>query len=148
MTRDEMAPFLLKAKDGGSYTPPACTTPMFADVPCSNSYAPWINELVRRGVTAGCGGGNYCPGTAVTRSQMAVFLLVTLGISPPACTTPVFADVPCSSPFAPFINELVRRGVTAGCGGGNYCPASVGNRDQMAIFLATAFHLTLPPAPP
>jgi len=148
MTRDEMAPFLLKAKDGGSYTPPACTTPMFADVPCSNSYAPWINELVRRGVTAGCGGGNYCPGTAVTRSQMAVFLLVTLGISPPACTTPVFADVPCSSPFAPFINELVRRGVTAGCGGGNYCPASVVNRDQMAIFLATAFHLTLPPAPP
>jgi hypothetical protein len=148
MTRDEMAPFLLKAKEGGSYTPPACTTPMFADVPCSNPYAPWINELVRRGVTAGCGGGNYCPATAVTRSQIAVFLLVTLGISPPACTAPVFADVPCSSPFAPFIDELVRRGVTAGCGGGNYCPNNIVNRDQMAIFLATTFHLTLPPAAP
>ncbi|HEX4495765.1 MAG TPA: S-layer homology domain-containing protein [Thermoanaerobaculia bacterium] len=148
MTRDEMAIFLLRAKEGGSYTPPACTTPMFSDVPCSNSYAPWINELVRRGITAGCGGGNYCPTTSVTRAQMAVFLLVTLGISPPACTTPAFADVPCSSPFAPFIDELVRRGVTAGCGSGDYCPNSAVNRDQMAVFLATNFSLPLAPAPP
>ncbi|MFL6262036.1 MAG: S-layer homology domain-containing protein [Thermoanaerobaculia bacterium] len=151
MTRDEMALFLLRAKEGGSYTPPACTTPMFADVPCSNPYAPWINELVRRGVTAGCGGGNYCPGTSVTRSQMAVFLLATFqgqGWSPPACTTPSFADMPCSSPFAPWVDELARRGVTAGCGGGNYCPNSVVNRDQMAVFLSTIFSLPVPPAPP
>ena len=58
MTRDEMALFLLRAKEGSGYAPPACTTPMFADVPCSNSYAPWSNELVRRGVTAGCGRGH------------------------------------------------------------------------------------------
>jgi hypothetical protein len=124
---------------------------MFADVPCSSSFAPWINELVRRGVTAGCGGGNYCPGNSVTRAQMAVFLLATLqgqGWSPPACTTPAFADVPCSSPFAPWVDELVRRGVTAGCGGGNYCPNSVVSRDQMAVFLATNFSLPVPPAPP
>ncbi|HET9208885.1 MAG TPA: S-layer homology domain-containing protein, partial [Thermoanaerobaculia bacterium] len=151
MTRDEMALFLLRAKEGGSYVPPACATPMFADVPCSNPYAPWINELVRRGVTAGCGGGNYCPGTSVTRSQMAVFLLATFqgqGWSPPACSTPTFADMPCSSPFAPWIDEIARRGITAGCGGGNYCPNDVVNRDQMAVFLATTFSLPVPPAPP
>ena len=151
MTRDEMALFLLRAKEGGSYVPPACTTPMFADVPCSSSYAPWINELVRRGVTAGCGGGNYCPGTAVTRSQMAVFLLATLqgpGWTPPACSTPSFADMPCSSPFAAWVDELARRGVTAGCGGGDYCPNTTINRDQMAVFLSTNFSLPVPPAPP
>jgi hypothetical protein len=151
MTRDEMALFLLRAKEGGSYVPPACTTPMFADVPCSNSYAPWINELVRRGVTAGCGNGDYCPGTAVTRSQMAVFLLATLqgpGWAPPACSSPTFADMPCSSPFAPWIDELARRGVTAGCGSGDYCPNTVINRDQMAVFLSTNFNLPVPPAPP
>jgi hypothetical protein len=150
MTRDEMAIFLLRAKDGGGYVPPACTTPMFADVPCSNPYAPWINELVRRGVTAGCGGGNYCPKTSITRSQMAVFLLATLqgpGWSPPACTSPVFADMPCSSPFAPWIDELVSRGVTAGCGSGNYCPNDVVTRAQMAVFIATTFGLPVPPAP-
>ena len=150
MTRDEMAIFLLRAKEGGGYTPPACTTPMFSDVPCSSSYAPWINELVRRGVTAGCGGGNYCPTSSVTRAQMAVFLLATLqgpGWSPPACTTPAFSDVPCSSPFAPWINELVRRGVTAGCGSGNYCPNNAVSRDQMAVFVSTNFSLPVPPIP-
>jgi S-layer homology domain len=55
--------------------------------------------------------------------------------------------MPCSSPFAPWVNELVRRGVTAGCGNGLYCPNNVVNRDQMAIFLATNFGLPLPPAP-
>ncbi len=150
MTRDEMAVFLLRAKEGAGYVPPACTSPMFSDVPCSSSYAPWINELVRRGVTAGCGGGRYCPTTAVTRSQMAVFLLATFqgtGYSPPACTSPVFADMPCSSPFAPWVNELVRRGVTAGCGGGNYCPNDVVTRAQMAVFLSTTFGEPVPPAP-
>jgi hypothetical protein len=151
MTRAEMAIFLLRAKEGGSYTPPACTTAMFSDVPCSSSYAPWVNELVRRGVTAGCGSGNYCPGNSVTRAQMAVFLLATRqgpGWSPPACTSPTFLDVPCSSPFAPWVNELVRRGVTAGCGSGNYCPNDMVTRAQMAVFISTNFSLPLPPAPP
>jgi hypothetical protein len=150
MTRNEMAIFLLRAKEGGGYVPPACTTPMFSDVPCSNSYAPWINELVRRGITAGCGNGQYCPGTSVNRAQMAVFLLATLqgpGWAPPACTTPVFSDMPCSSPFAPWVNELVRRGVTAGCGSGQYCPTGVVNRDQMSVFVSTIFSLPVPPAP-
>ena len=35
-------------------------------------------ELARRGVTTGCGGGNFCPQAAVSREQMAVFLLRTL----------------------------------------------------------------------
>ncbi len=60
---------------------------------------------------------------------MAVFLLkARYGICyvPPPCTVPVFPDVPCSSGFAPWINELVAQGITGGCGGGNYCPANPG----------------------
>jgi len=30
---------------------------------------------------SGCGGGNYCPLTSVTREQMGVFLGVTFGLS-------------------------------------------------------------------
>ena len=66
-----MAVFLLKMKEGSSYVPPACTTATFGDVPCDNGFAPWIYELVNRGVTAGCGGGNYCPANSVARQQMA-----------------------------------------------------------------------------
>jgi hypothetical protein len=42
-----------------------------------------------------------------------------------------------------LIEELARRGVVVGCGGGNYCPASVVAREQMAVFLTVAFDLGL-----
>jgi hypothetical protein len=142
MTRGDMAIFLLRAKEGGAYVPPACTTAAFADVPCSDPLAPWINELVRRGVTAGCGDGNYCPGNPVTRDQMAVFLLVTAGIPPDRiCLLAPFTDVLCSTPFEPYIKTLVTLGVTAGCGSGAYCPQATVTRAQMAIFLSVMFHI-------
>jgi hypothetical protein len=143
-TREQMAVFLLRSKEGPSYTPPGCITPTFDDVPCSSPFAPWIEELVERQVTAGCGGGNYCPADAATREQMAVFLLRTLegpSYTPPACVTPTFADVPCSSNFARWIEELVLRGITAGCGGGLYCPLQAVSRGQMAVFLTATFDL-------
>jgi hypothetical protein len=150
MTRREMAIFLLRAKEGGIYLPPPCTTPAFADVPCTDPYAPWINELVRRGVTAGCGSGNYCPDSSVTREQMAVFLLVTAQGAAVnldrTCPPPPFSDVPCTSTFYPWIKKLVSLGVTAGCGGGNYCPQSTVTRAQMSVFLSVMFNL--PPSPP
>ncbi len=143
-TRGAMAVFLLKAQEGPVYTPPACTTQVFNDVPCSNPLAPWINELSARSVTAGCGNGNYCPNSAVGRGSMAVFLLRTLegpSYTPPVCTTPLFNDVPCSDALAPWINEIATRGITAGCGGGNYCPTSPVSRGQMAVFLSVTFNL-------
>lgn len=146
VSRQQMAVFLLIANDGSSYTPPACTVPLFTDVPCSSGFAPWINELSNRGVTAGCGPGLYCPTADVTRAQMAVFLLKTrngTSYTPPACVTSMFTDVPCSSGFAPWVNELAVEGITAGCGGGLYCPASPNTRGQMAVFLTTTFGLKL-----
>jgi hypothetical protein len=145
-TREQMAVFLLRAREGGSYTPPPCTSAPFPDVPCSSPFAAWVQELVARGITAGCGGGVYCPTAPVTREQMAVFLLKTregAGFTPPACTSASFADVPCSSPFAPWVQELVARGITAGCGGGQYCPTNPVTRGQMAVFLTKTFGLTL-----
>jgi hypothetical protein len=142
--RQQMAVFLLKAKHGLCYTPPPCTTQVFTDVPCSSGFAPWINELVAEGITGGCGGGNYCPTSPVLRQQMAVRLLRTYeapGYVPPACVTATFTDVPCSSNFAPWIYELVARNITAGCGGGNYCPTLTANRGQMATFLVKTFSL-------
>jgi hypothetical protein len=145
-TREQMAVFLLRAREGGSYAPPPCTTAPFPDVPCSSPFAPWVQELVARGITAGCGGSLYCPTGPVTREQMAVFLLKTFegaGFAPPPCTTATFTDVPCSSPFAPWVQELVARGITAGCGGGLYCPTDPVTRGQMAVFLTKTFTLTL-----
>ena len=59
---------------------PACTIASFNDVPCTNPFSRWIYELVTRAITGGCGGGNYCPTSAVTRGQMAVFLVTMFGL--------------------------------------------------------------------
>ncbi len=147
ITRAEMAVFLLTAEHGPGYTPPPATGTVFNDVPAGSFAAAFIEQLAREGVTTGCGGGNYCPGSPTTRDQMATFLLLAKegsSYTPPACATPTFSDVPCSSPFAVWIDELARRGITGGCGGGNYCPSGSVTRAQMAVFLATTFGLPTP----
>jgi carboxyl-terminal processing protease len=48
---------------------------VFSDVPASAFAAAWIERLAAEGLTAGCGGGAYCPDASVTRAQMAVFLV-------------------------------------------------------------------------
>jgi hypothetical protein len=76
---------------------------------------------------------------------MAVFVLRTLdpALNPPACTTPVFNDVPATSIFCRWIEELVRRAIVTGCGNNNYCPAADVTREQMSVFLTVTFGLTL-----
>ena len=49
----------------------------------------YVEKIFRNGITAGCGGGSYCPQDSVTRAQMAVFLLKSEHGSayvPPPCT--------------------------------------------------------------
>jgi hypothetical protein len=143
VTRGQMAVFLLKGMYGSAYTPPAATGTVFNDVPLSNLFAAWIEQLYAEGITGGCGGGNYCPNTPVTREQMAVFLLVAehgTGYTPPAATG-IFADVPAGYAFAPWIEALAAEGITGGCGTGNFCPKTAVNRAQMAVFLVAAFNL-------
>ena len=144
-SRAQMAVFVLVAKDGAAYSPPACGAPVFGDVPAASPFCRWIEELARRGVVSGCGAGLYCPDEPVTREQMAVFVLRTLepASTPPACGAPVFADVPPSSPFCPWVEELARRGVVTGCGNGNYSPAAAVTREQMGVFISATFTLAL-----
>jgi S-layer family protein len=59
---------------------PSPGSPTFADVPPSDGAFAFVEALVASGVTAGCGGGNYCPDAPLTRRQMAVFLSKALGL--------------------------------------------------------------------
>ncbi len=79
--RDQMAVFLLKAKYGSTYTPPACAPPgVFPDVACPGTFTNWIEELYHENIAAGCGGGNYCPTNPNNRGQMAVFITKTFNL--------------------------------------------------------------------
>jgi hypothetical protein len=74
----------------------------------------------------------------------AVRVYYTLQVSP-APATATFGDVPTSHPFFRFVEALVASGITAGCGGGLYCPDEAVTRGQMAVFLSKALGLQFAP---
>lgn len=120
----------------------------FADVPVTNPFYTEITNIAFRGITVGCGGGNYCPVASVTREQMAAFIMRSLGeFNPPTPPSQRFLDVPPSNPFYAFIDRLAALGITVGCGGGNYCPSAFVTREQMAAFIIRAIGMPNPPAP-
>jgi hypothetical protein len=145
VTRAQMAVFLLKASLGEHYAPPPATGAVFGDVPASAFAAAWIEDLAARGVTGGCGGGDFCPDATVTRAQMAVFLLKALNGSsyapPPAAG--IFGDVPVGAFAADWIEDLYGRAITGGCSASPllYCPGNPNTRGQMAVFLTKTFDL-------
>jgi S-layer homology domain len=52
---------------------------LFSDVPTSNTFHAVISTLYGSRITGGCGSGKYCPNAAVTRGQMAAFMVRGLG---------------------------------------------------------------------
>jgi RHS repeat-associated protein len=145
--RREMARYVAEANIlAKGWTLPACTQ-VFADVPCSDPDARHIKLVYEKGVTAGCNANPalYCPDSTLTRAQMSVFLVRGYkpdGFAPPPCQG-LFQDVACGGPyaaFAPWIEQLYRDGVTAGCGTGplRFCPANGVGEWEMLVWLAKA----------
>jgi hypothetical protein len=142
VTRADMAGYIFRAMHGKN-TPPPVYRNAFADVSFNDYNAFYIQGIYDDGITAGCGSGNYCPNQPNTRAQMSVFVVKAVEgadfVPPPA--TGIFNDVPASDPFAPWIEYLYSQGITAGCGGGNFCPTANISNGQMAVFLVKAFNV-------
>jgi hypothetical protein len=117
------------------------TVPLvFLDVPPLHFARSFIESLAKAGITGGCTTGppsQYCPEDSITRGQMAVFLVTSLGSTPNVCTGR-FADVPIGHPFCGFIEKLAAEGVTGGCTATNFCPDAPVTRGQMAVFIEVA----------
>ena len=146
-TREQMAAFVLLGREGAGYAPRALLAAQrVRGRPRRRASSATSSRSWRAAVSSpDAARGLYCPTSAVTREEMSVFVLRTLdsSLNPPACTTPVFTDVPASSPYCRWIEELARRGVVTGCGGGNYCPTAPVTREQMAVFVCVTFGLSL-----
>lgn len=134
---------------GASFT--AVQGAVFADVPANHLFYKEIGRLSARGITVGAGNGNFLPDQAVTRQEMAAFIIRALGdFDPPPPTSQRFADVPPENPFYAFIEQMSVRGITGGCDqdGTIYCPGDPVTREQMAAFVLRALGDFLPPTPP
>jgi S-layer family protein len=126
----------------------------FSDVPPTSSFYRYVETLVHNGVSAGCktprGVGSYCPQQAVTREQVAPFLLLSKdgpGYVPPPCTMPPYTDVPISSPFCPWIQELQWRSILFGCTTTEYCPGAPVARAEMAALILETLDPQFNPPP-
>ncbi len=140
VTRDQMASFLVRALDL-----PMATIDRFDDDDGS-IHEDDNDALAEAGITYGCDSGDarrFCPWTAVTREQMASFLVRAFGFSNGARTNLFWDDD--ESIHEIDIDRLATAGVTRGCDStdaGRYCPTAPVLRDQMATFLGRALNLT------
>jgi hypothetical protein len=143
--REQMAAFILRAK--GEFSPPNPASQRFIDVPPTNVFYNFIDRLAVLGITVGCNPPDntmYCPSSAVTREQMAAFILRGLGeFDPPTPASQRFLDVPPSNVFYNFIDRMAVLNITVGCTPDHmsYCPGDPVTRGQMAAFLVRAFDL-------
>ena len=114
----------------------------FDDVPPSMSIWPYVEAVVREGITSGCSTNppRYCPDRAITRGQLAVFLCRAMGLEPRYKDTPSFQDVPKTNSQYPYIEALVAARVTSGCSADPplFCPTAAVTRGQMAVFVCRA----------
>jgi hypothetical protein len=144
VTRDQMAAFIIRAKEGepeATYCDSGC---YFSDVDTSGWACKYIQRLYDLSITTGYGGTNqYRPELIVTRDQMAAFIIRALEPEPASdyCDSgSPFADVSISSWSCRYIKRLYERGITTGYGGTNqYRPEQTVTRAQMAAFIGRAF---------
>jgi hypothetical protein len=75
VTRDQMSAFVLRGL--GEFSPPTPGSQRFNDVPPANVFYNFIDRMAVLNITLGCTPDHlfYCPGDAVTRAQMAAFLV-------------------------------------------------------------------------
>ncbi|HET8776588.1 MAG TPA: S-layer homology domain-containing protein [Candidatus Limnocylindria bacterium] len=130
VSRAQMASFIARAD-----ALPSAALDYFPD-DAGIIFEPDINRVAQATITNGCGGGMYCPAAAVTREQMASFLVRALGLPP--TNVNYFAD-DAGSPHEDAINRLAAAGITNGCGPSVYCPTATVTREEMAAFLHRGF---------
>lgn len=147
VAREQMAAFLVRAFDLTGTSPGGA----FSDVTDDNQFRTAINILATAGVTKGCdsAGTRYCPGSYVTREQMAAFISRASGLT--EASGEKFIDVAGNNQFATEIDRLATAEVTKGCNppeNTRFCPKDRVTRGQMASFLARSAGLEAMDVPP
>lgn len=148
VTRRQMAAFIERASRASNWTPPTASS-TFDDVVEGSPFAGHIEALRNDGITLGCTSSTYCPESSVTRAQMSVFVLRArcgANYAPAAPSSPTFADVPLSHPFASYIEKMHALGITEGCATSptRFCPDSTVSRAQIAAFIQRAYPFLTP----
>jgi S-layer homology domain len=118
---------------------PWTTAAQFSDVSPTSPHFDFINVLSMWKITTGCGAGTFCPGSPVSRGQMAVFIVRSVfGDQFPFPSTAYFTDVPSTHPYFAYIQKLRQLGITQGCSATTFCPDASITRSEAAVFIVRA----------
>ncbi len=147
VTRDQMAVYIARGLAGGDgKVPPAPSGAVFPDVPEGHWAASYIAYCKDHGVVQGYFDG-YRPGDPVDRGQMAVYVsrAVAGGEAnvPTGPATASFTDVAPDFWAFRYVEYAKTQGIVQGYEDGTYGPGLVVTRDQMAMYMARAFHLPM-----
>lgn len=131
------------AFDGSSFelrVSGAAVTERFVDDD-GNFHEAAIEAIAGIGVSTGCNPttDRYCPSRAVSRAEMAAFLLRAIGDTTSPATSGTFPDVPVNAWYAPAVERVAELGITTGYTDGTFRPAAAVSRAEMAVFLTRAF---------
>jgi hypothetical protein len=124
---------------GLSVPTPAQATSPFTDI-AGTTFEQDIDWLWEQGITVGCTPTRFCPDDAVTRGQMAAFLVRMFELTAGA-SVDAFTDDE-SSIYERDINRLAYAAITKGCAATTFCPKAPVRRDEMASFIARAIPLS------
>ena len=141
VTRAQMAVFLVRAL---GLEPVEAPAGRFADVAPDAWHAGYVERLAHQGITAGCNSTNpqYCPGSTITRAQMALFLQQAFNLPATDVDQPSFTDIPTDHYAHKGVEAVKAAGITSGCSHDppRYCGAAPVTRAQMAAFLNAALN--------
>jgi hypothetical protein len=147
-----VAVYISRALAGGdSVVPTGPTAASFLDVPMTYWAFKYVEYAKAQNIVTGFPDGTYGPTIPVDRGQMAVYIARAVvdptgdaglaGYTPP--TTPSFSDVAAGYWSYKYIEYCHAQSIVNGYPSGTYQPAAVVTRDQMAVYVARAFHLPM-----
>ena len=113
----------------------------FSDVARSQPFYSKIETMLHFGITTGCTATAYCPGSPVSRDEMAIFIAKAVAGTGPLVPTAglvggqsyncvngghsLFTDVAPTDAACKHVHYLARENVTLGCNTNLYCPTQI-----------------------
>ncbi len=113
----------------------------FPDLPASYPAAASIDAMLGADLMQGFPDGTLQPDADLTRAQLAKMLVLALRL-PVGSGATAFRDVPADAWFAPYVAAGAQSGIVDGTSPGAFDPGGIVTREQMAVMLARALHLS------
>ena len=136
VSRQAIAAWLYRLREGTPPVGPCDTTGGFTDVPASHPFCHEIMWMATAGYANGFPDGAFHTTAPVSRQALAAFLYRIRGIwRPETCEASPFPDVPVSHPFCQEIAWAADEGVANGYPDGTFHPDAVITRQAGAAFL-------------